>query len=176
MHPISIFYSYRDITTTDAANHFLDCAYYNWRMMPADERKGVTNALYMHCRVPLYEQPWERFTMEYIVFDSLYRIASVSRGFTASYHEQRIEATCQSLGLAFDQDCAARLVSLRNNLFHEAMWDGEHPGHGWSDQAYQNCQHLRRLNQKIIPALLGYSSPYVRGPWTQWQQMVLFDR
>jgi hypothetical protein len=162
--------------STAAAESFLDCAYYNWRLMRPGERKAVINILYMHSRAPMYEQTWERFMVEYMVFDALYNVVSSTKNRSASSHAERIEVVCDALDLFSMPHRAARLVELRNDLFHEALWAKELPGHVWSDEAYENREYLRRLNQKIIPALLGYTSPYVRAEWDEWRQCSAFDR
>jgi hypothetical protein len=48
---------------------FLSHCYRVWQGWPANERKLITNVLFMHSRAPSYEWDWEQFTIEYMVFD-----------------------------------------------------------------------------------------------------------
>ena len=48
---------------------FLSDAYRVWRSWPSSERTRFTNLLYMHVRSIAYEWDWERFAVNYMVFD-----------------------------------------------------------------------------------------------------------
>ena len=53
----------------------LSDAYFVWRDWPSSERTRFTNLLYMHVRSAIYEWDWERFTVNYMVFDGCYKMA-----------------------------------------------------------------------------------------------------
>ena len=59
----------------DSVKDFLSTAYATWKTWGLKEQIRMTNLLYMSSRAPSYEWPWERFTIDYIVFDGLYKTA-----------------------------------------------------------------------------------------------------
>src|SRR5207249_1122143 len=116
----------------------------------------ITNVLFMHSRVPSYEWDWERFTMEYMVFDGCWKLARLRYHVKDLPHSDRIKTICQRFSIPCDNDLVRRIVTLRNNLLHETLWDGSQPCTAASVDACQQPDNLRRLNQRVIPALLGY--------------------
>jgi hypothetical protein len=57
------------------------------------------------------------------------------------------------------------IVRLRNDLFHESLWDKGQPCSVASSTGFQQEFNLRHINQRIIPALLGYNTNYINTPW-----------
>src|SRR5207253_7148144 len=113
------------------------------------------------------EWEWERFAFEYAVSDGIYALAArqnpALRPFGA--HGKRIPRLCALYGIPVEKPLVQFIVSLRNDLFHQVKWDGSQPGSGGSNAAFIAADHLRRLNQRLFPALLGYNTPYLQTHW-----------
>lgn len=147
------------------AQDFLSHSYKIWRAWKEKEQRLLTNALYMHCRAPMYRWDWERFTIEYMVLDACWKLAKLGHGVKDEGHAKRVDSLCRKFGIPSDGKLVEEIVRLRNDLFHEALWDGSQPCMGGSNAAFLQPYNLRRLNQRLIPALLGYETPYIRTNW-----------
>ncbi len=145
------------------AEEFLSKSYSIYKLWNAENRKWFTNALIMHSRAPSYEWDWERFSMEYMVFDGLYRLISEIYGVHAKSHKDRFRLVFDQFGISFNDDLVEQIYGLRNGLFHQALWDGRQPCTGRGGFHFQ-C-HLSRINNRVIPALLGFNNEYVHSPW-----------
>lgn len=159
---------------SQTASKFIGHAYAEWRCWPQSEQKRFTNALYMLGRGPLYEWDWESFTIYYMVFDALYRTARKLHGVPNATHAERPKEMCRHYGLVFDQNLLTKIVTLRNELFHEALWFGAMPGFDPAGETWNRVSELRRICERLIPAMLGYKNQYVASPWNTFGQHV-FD-
>lgn len=126
------------------------------------DKKIFINILYMHNRSPTYEWDWERFAIEYMVFDACWKFSRLPR----VPHAERIKQICETYSLYYDEAVVRRIVKLRNDLFHEALWSNGQPGTAAEIQDFMASHNLRRLNHRIIPALLSYDSNYIKSDWT----------
>jgi hypothetical protein len=133
--------------------------YMSWEK---DEQIFFVNILYMHNRSPSYEWDWERFTIEYMILDACWKFSKL-KGTT---HGQRVERMCTEYKLHQNNDVIEKIVKLRNDLFHEALWCGKMPCTAVDNDDFFVSYHLRRLNHRLILALLGYNSEYARSDWT----------
>src|SRR5437870_1362871 len=61
------------------ANDFLARSYRTWRSWPKRDRHLLATLLHSHSRAASYEWDWERFSAEYTVLDSLWRVAERRR-------------------------------------------------------------------------------------------------
>jgi hypothetical protein len=147
--------------TKTVAGDFLSHCYQIWRRWPERNQKLVSNLLFMHSRAPSYEWDWERFMIEYIVFDGCWNVS----GLVARKHRDRIMILCDKWDIPADATLVDNIVNLRNDLFHETLWDKSQPCTAVSNEAFMQTYNLRRLNQRLIPALLGYNNSYVRTNW-----------
>ncbi len=136
-----------------------------WRGWSEGARRLFTNVLYMNSRSPSYEWDWERFTINYMVFDALYRLANELHTVKAPDHPSRMQKMCDFFGLWVDEDRMKEIYRLRNELFHEALWDGSQPGTTTGVRAFAAEGNLRRMNQRLVVALLGYKTDYIRSSW-----------
>lgn len=150
---------------TATVEDFLSHCYATWQGWSSEEQKLITNVLFMHSRAPSYEWDWERFAIEYMVFDGCWKLARQRYGVQDAPHQDRIKKACERFGIPIDNGLVRRIVSLRNDLFHETLWDGSQPCTAGSADASQQPYNLRRLNQRLIPALLGYNNRYVHSIW-----------
>ena len=58
-----------------------------------------------------------------------------------------------------------KIVDIRNELLHESLWDNRQPGTYRSQSTFMLPLHLRKINQRILPALLDYKNAYVSSNW-----------
>jgi hypothetical protein len=144
---------------------FLGRAFEKWRTWSPPEQKRLTNALYMLSRAETYEWDWERFTIYYMVLDALYKTACKVHGVPKTYHEQRLPTLCDRYGLYKNDVHIGKIVKLRNNLFHESLWSGQQPCTAIDEDNYRQIDNLKRINQRLIPALVEFNTPYIASPW-----------
>jgi hypothetical protein len=152
--------------TLPTAEGFMSHCYKTWTGWPDVTRRRFVSTLFMFNRAPSYQWDWEHFAVQYIVFDALYKTATEIRAVpAANSHKERINQMCSCLGLARNPAKESEFVRLRNDLLHEAIWDGVLPGNGGSGDAFM-CQYdLMRMNQRLIPAILGYQNEFVSSSW-----------
>ena len=101
--------------------------------------------------------------IEYMVFDGCWNLSGLSSN--RSGHGGRMKTLCDKWRIPFDDHRITRIVNLRNYLFHETLWDKSQPSTGVSSEASLQAYNLRRLNQRLISALLRYSNSYVQTSW-----------
>jgi len=159
--------------TEKTAEEFLSHCYKTWRNWNEKEQSLITNLLFMHTRSPSYGWDWERFTIEYMVFDGCRRLAESLNLIQRKQRKKKrprntgelIKTLCDSFSIPCDDDLACKIVSLRNELFHRTLWDGSQPCTAVSSLAFMSHLHLRQLNQRLFPALFGYKTHYVQTKW-----------
>ena len=100
--------------------------------------------------------------IEYMVFDGCWNLSGLDGKIG---HADRIKTLCDKWDIPSDDILIKSIVDLRNGLFHETFWDKSQPCTGVSSEAFVQAYNLRRLNQRLIPALLGYNNSYVRTSW-----------
>jgi len=147
--------------TKAVVEDFLSHCYQIWQKWPEKNQKLISNLLFMHSRVPSYEWDWERFMIEYMVFDGCWKLS----GLVANKHSDRIRILCNKWDIPAENALIDSIVKLRNGLFHETLWDGSQPCTGVSSEAFLQAYNLRRLNQRLVPALMGYNNAYVKTSW-----------
>lgn len=153
------------IFTIECIEDFFSKSYRTWRSWSEDHRKWFVNVLIMHSRAPSYEWDWERFTIEYMVFDGAYRLSKDLYGCVAKGHKDRFNSVFNKFGIQFDDIKINEIYTLRNELFHQALWDGGQPCTRSSDSTFYHQYNLSRINNRLIPALLGYNNKYIGSPW-----------
>lgn len=164
--------------TQQKESDFFSHSYRAWKQWPRDLRIRFTNILYVNSKVPSYEWDWEQFTISYMVFDALYELANAYFGVEEKIHKKRLYRMCEYFGLACENDNLDKISNIRNNLFHECCWyetrnskreiqsDQKDIRLGRPfDAGFFQSQNLWRLNQRLIPAILGYKTEYIASPW-----------
>jgi len=160
-------------------SNFFSHSYCTFRQWPKDLRIRFTNILYVNSKAPSYEWDWERFFINYMVFDALFKFAKNHVGVNATSHRERLNNICKHYGLACEEENLEKISDLRNNLIHECIWidnnDGKReiqsdqndvrPGRVY-DVGFFQSQNLWRLNQRLIPAILGYDTKYISTTWS----------
>jgi hypothetical protein len=148
------------------AQDFLSHSYATWKNWDQKKRELMTNILFMHTRALSYEWDWERFAIEYMVFDGCCALAKgLFRRLKLSEHEKRLVNICKRFGIPLNKELFNDIVKLRNGLFHKALWGNGQPCTVAKGNAFLTPYHLRRLNQRVIPALLGAHIEYIKTPW-----------
>jgi len=139
-----------------------------------DRRKGVLlNALFLHNRASGYRWDWERFMIEYQVTDALYRIANKAHNVVARRHADRIQAMCDKYDVWYTRELIDNVVDLRNDLLHEALWDGNIPTSS-SHRGVVAPGLLHSLNERLFFGILGYKGNYLQSKWSA-RVLHLFD-
>lgn len=153
--------SFRDET----ASNFLSTAYVTWKAWDPNLRRHFTNTLYMNSRCNIYEWDWERFMIAYMVFDACYKHAKSLGQVHAPTHRERFEKMCTRYGLQFNRDVCDKIVKLRNELSHEALWNSGQPCNSESQESYDLTEYLRGINHRLIPAILQFPTNYIGSDW-----------
>lgn len=153
------------------AGDFLRHSLEEWKSWPSDKQHIFTNLLFMHTRISGYEWEWERFMMEYVVFDGCWKLYSDGKNFKVG-HGNRLEKILGDFRMIIHQDKIKKIVDLRNQLFHEALWEGNQPGTHASNDAFYAYYWLLGINQRLFPALLNYSTKYITADWTCMGQLL----
>ncbi|TSA19334.1 hypothetical protein D4R75_09990 [bacterium] len=147
-----------------AVDRFVSSAIHTWREKLDDRQRMVaSNVLFLFAKSGSLEWDWEKCQMEYIVFD-----ATFSLGWNKPFnppHAQRFEAICETYGLLNNPDLTKLFVTLRNDLFHEALWDSGQPGTARSSIASYAPYNLRRFNHRLLTAILSGTSEYTKSDW-----------
>jgi len=158
----------------DVPEHFVTVTYAKWRAWPTALQRRFINIIYMHGRAHSCLWEWERFIYQYMVFDAIYKFHTELGGQSVNGHGRRISGLCQAYGVPENKDLIDKISKLRNELFHEALWDGNTPGLR-SGEAFLMEKWLGNLNSRLIVALTGYRNDFTRRGWWffGWQP---FDR
>jgi len=159
-------YSHQDfLFIPSATEHFIDKAYNIWCNCSDTQKKLLTNLLYMQTKVKSYEWDWERFILLYMVIDGCYKFLNETQGVISRNHRNRMNIILEYFDMKINLEWINRIVDLRTELFHEALWEGGQPGNSGSTYSYSAAFHLSKLNNRIIFAILGHRGEYIRSPW-----------
>lgn len=144
-----------------------DMALGTWLACKTPEQQlHLTNLLYMHNRVFSYEWDWEQFTVAYMVFDGCYRYLQRYTDFQeVSGHAKRFKLVLDEIKIPFEEKRIKNFVNLRNNLFHETLWDSKHPGTSARHDAFIASRQMKKLCTRILLFILGYRGEYLAQPW-----------
>jgi len=150
------------------AGEIISDALRTWRDFQNRQRFVAINALFLHTRTQMYEFEWERFSNNYQIFDAVYALARDTGVLSRSRltrHEDRIGRICDQFEIPMDSERVKRLVKLRNDLLHEAIWDERMPGESRSEFSFQASHWLHRLTKRAMLAVLGLRGPYIKTHW-----------
>jgi hypothetical protein len=154
--------------------HFISHAYATWQSWAQNPQQLMISLLKMHGHAPGYRWHWERFSWEYTVTDTCYKVADTvwpgrfrTNGMPAGRkpnHGDRIKHMAKEFGLRFgleEDEWVNFVVCLRNELLHEARWCDAQPSTKGTDASFRAPHFLHELNQRLIVALLGYQNSFV---------------
>ena len=147
----------------------------------------------MHNLSSKYEWDWEKFMMNYTVFDGSFKLfASMNKikdriktilppgnkqggRKDRIKHEERFKVLFELYGIPYHEEYINQIIFLRNDLFHQTIWDGGLPTS--AEDKYNGFYHhlsLKKINLRIITAILGYQTDFIKEPW--WSiHRVVFD-
>ena len=146
----------------------IDSALASFRSWSPRQRTVAINILYLYGRIWAYELEWERFQAAYQVADAIFGLAKRIGQVPATAgrpHGERIPSFSQHFGMALDVGRVETVVRLRNELLHEALWDGTMPGHAASSESFYASLWLEHWSRRAFFALCGLRGEYVRSPW-----------
>lgn len=152
----------------EAASRIVERALQRWRQYSERQRLVAINALFLHSRTHVYEMTWERLQAEYQVFDAVFALARDTgqiAGIGKIPHGDRIATLCGHFEIPMDAEKIALIVRLRNDLLHEALWDGRMPGEARSQLSFYTPLWIHRLTKRAFLAVLGFEGKYIRAPW-----------
>jgi len=150
----------------DTLIKFLSHSYKIWQEWKNEEiRRKFINVLYMHSRAPSYKWDWESFMIEYMVFDGCYKLTELLYNIKSKNHKERFNIIINKFGILNNETIIDNFRLLRNDLFHEALWDKSLPCTANTTSAFMAQYHLRRFNQRLIAALLNYNTTYIQTIW-----------
>jgi hypothetical protein len=136
-----------------------------WTGWPNRQRTVGLNLLFLKMRTHIYELEWERLQAEYQVFDGIYAVARDTGLLGKVSHRERIRAVCSLFGVPVDTGRVDTIVTLRNDLLHEALWDGGMPGAARRSAPFYASIWLDHLSRRLILALLGIQAKYIQSVW-----------
>jgi hypothetical protein len=99
-----------------------------------------------------------------MIFDAIYRFYVLSGNQEIRGHKNRLKGLCKHFEVPHNNNQTHKIYELRNELFHEALWDGLTPGLQHSN-SYLSVKWLERLNLRLIVAISGYRNDYTRSEW-----------
>jgi hypothetical protein len=154
------------VFSNDVASDFITHSYKTWISWNLDQRKRYINILYMHGKSKSCEWEWDEFIYQYLVFDALYRLhVELTGRKIAGGHGARLQGLCEYYGVNYNIDIIKKIYLLRNDLFHEALWEGNIPGlHKKSQLSHLMPRCLASLNSKLIVRIIGYKNNYSISP------------
>ncbi|MCX5827057.1 MAG: hypothetical protein NTV58_03525 [Deltaproteobacteria bacterium] len=153
-------------------NLAITAAYQMWCSLPAQQRLRFTNLLYMHCRSDLYEWDWERFIINYMVFDACFKIVKELNGWKKVKHSERFDVLFHHFGIQPCKEEIIKMVDLRNGLFHETLWDGGQPCSS-GIEGYRQADNLKRINERLITAIAGCDTKFIHTKWWSVGQYIM---
>ncbi|MCK4622541.1 MAG: hypothetical protein KAT62_10060 [Desulfuromonadales bacterium] len=140
---------------------FLESGIKVWSNWGLRKKTIAINALYLHARTSLYENDWERFQVEYQTIDAVCYLAKV-----ANYsHNQRLKKLCEKHSIPVDEEKFKSIIGLRNELLHEAIWDGRMPGEVRSQISMDASSWLHKISKRAILATFGVRGRYIESNW-----------
>ena len=147
---------------------FLAMVYSRTQTLDPSDLKKIGALLIQRARIEAYEWHWEKFLHSYLALDLCWRclldLKLVKREKDQS-HSGRIRTMCSQLGIPDSPDSTKKICKLRNELMHEAIWDGHIPGHGGSLEADSCYFHVRELVDRLIMHILEIDCGFRTSRW-----------
>ena len=143
----------------------------SWNSWPAEARRMYVNSLWHHSRIASYHWDWERFLMAFVVTDSLWalvrRVKSVAKPKRRASMRKLsgIEILANHYGIIDHPEFLRLFVRLRNDFFHQALWDRGHLGDPGSYDAFLAEIRLRRFNERLLLAIAGVECKFIHTDW-----------
>ncbi len=140
-----------------------------WDALGAAERTILLNVLSEHHRAHGLDWDWDRFLHRYMLVDACYRIHRGPGRSTVPQREQWA-LLAERCGIPREDDHVRRLVDLRNELFHEALWSGYPLGHGAPADAIPPDLACGAFLERVVLGLLQVPAGVIGTPWWDRRQ------
>lgn len=148
-----------------AADRLFEAALNTWSAWPEQLQTRITNILFVVAKASCEEYEWLKFALDYMAFDACYRIAEHIHHIQAKTHKDRFAVMASYFEVHHDSRQFSCWTQMRNNLFHEALWNTEAPGHSTFSSDSENVMYLGAFTSRITVALLGFPCKYVGSDW-----------
>ena len=150
--------------TESLIQHALD----SWQRFPARQRIVATNILYLHQRASNISFEWERLQAEYQVCDAIFALARDTKQLQSQGrigHADQLNCLCDLYSIPKNTDIVSKAVRLRNDIIHEALWDGGMPGEARSPESGYISIWLHNLTRRLIFAIFGFQGNFISSKW-----------
>ena len=134
-----------------------------WLSWSERDRMVANNVLFLHGRTTCYEWDWERFQAEYQVLDGAFSLVKTRFSRKQIPHKERIKVLCAEFGLLMDEERIDRIVRMRNELIHEALWGGASPLEAQGEPLAPVWLH--NFNARLLLAIFGIRAQYTASAW-----------
>lgn len=135
-----------------------------------DDRNQMFACMHWFLIGQSYEFDWDIFDAHYKVLDGIWNLSGIAeenKRKKRNYipHPKRPVKLAEKYKLKpprwveLDGDGKSKLSKQRNELVHEATYDGQPIGYSYPDENYR--LEFRSFNTKLIAAALGIDSPYI---------------
>ncbi len=125
----------------------------------------MSSALHWYLFAHSYERYFEKFMAQYMVIDTLCKIASLQLNKKLPNHTERIQFLaneinlhCPTWGVVNGKSSA--ISEIRNQLFHESRFSGSPIGFSYSKFPIDILTQLEAFNCRLIAALIGAKGIY----------------
>ncbi len=164
--------------TRATVEDFLSHCFNVWKGWDAKSKKLITNLLYMFSRSLHYEWEWERFTIDYMVIDGIWKLHKTLKEIKKDSvpHKGRIKKLCDTYEIPINDSYLTKIVNLRNDLFHETLWDRGQPCSAGNNDVFVQTIFLRHLITRLIPAILSYQTTFVKTEWWHLGRFIFYKR
>lgn len=151
------------------------------RFWISHQNDGLTNlmmnAIHWYLYAHSYNQYFERFMAQYMVFDTLCRITMHLNGKSSVTHRERFEyvsnmlvIACPSWGIFKNGN--TEIAKIRNDLIHESTFAGKPIGFGSPNEYSHILISLEAFNCRAIAAIIGAVGDYSRSSCETMQKLM----
>jgi hypothetical protein len=85
-------------------------------------------------------------------------------GWKRGHHSERFYTLFRYFGIPNKEEDIVEIINLRNNLFHESLWEEGQPCSGGT-KGYRQTNNLRRINERLISAISGCETGFIQTKW-----------
>lgn len=153
----------------------LEKAHLFWTSLPPEGRKDILGIFYFFNRSRSYHWPFERFSHDFMVFDSAMKFYSTYILKSRFEKNRRYEHFLDLLKLNYDKDKLLGLAELRNDLFHEIKWGDGAPGLFEDGEIFEETFRFRRLLLAVLGRVLGLDGKFFENKDWGTRGTFLFD-
>ena len=100
-----------------------------------------------------------------MAFDAAWAVARRLLHLPEAHQRDRFAILCDRYDLVTHSAEVSEFVRLRNDLFHEALWDNGRPCSAGSSRSYMAEIYLGHLNERLLLALGGVKAGFLRSDW-----------